>query len=83
MVSSQCDSTQYIHSLVRYRDSMLLLGYQVVANDPAVAAWQSAIIPQQPRTPTRGGLYWQRNRESSLYRDALLFYSRRLETING
>ena len=61
---------------------MILLGYQVVANDPDVAAWQSAIIPQVLRSPSRGGLYWQRNRQSSLYRDALLFYSRKIDIIN-
>ena len=61
---------------------MILLGYQVIANDPDVAAWQSAIIPRVLRSPTRGGLYWQRNRESSLYRDALLFYSRKIDLID-
>ena len=56
---------------------MLLLGYQLVANDPDVAAWQSDYIRPALRSPSRGGLYWTRNRESSLYRDALLYYTRR------
>ena len=64
---------------VRYRDSMLLLGYQLVTNDPNVAAWQSEILPPRFRASTRGGLYfyWTRNRESTLYREAVLYYSRR------
>ena len=66
-----------MRTVSRYRDSMLLMGYQLVTRDPALVAWQQAILPQPGaggrgrggNTPTVG--YWagpEQRRRSSLYR---------------
>ena len=54
---------------VYYRDSMILLGVQLVANNEQLAEWQSEIIPKKARDNGRSG-YWSR---TALRRQSTLF----------
>ena len=54
---------------------MILLGVQLVSDNEDLNRWQSAYLLSRDRTRTRGGPYWTRNRESSLYKEALLLYN--------
>ena len=56
----------------KYRDNILLLGYQVLADDPVINAWQVQIIPVRFRQAGRAGYWAQRmasHKKSTLYND--------------
>ena len=56
---------------------MILLGVQLVSDNEDLNRWQSAYLLSRDRTRTRGGPYWTRNRESSLFKEALLLFNGR------
>ena len=55
---------------IMYRDSMLLLAFQLMFNSEAVSQWQLEIIPQKARSWSRHG-YWSGSllrRQSTMFK---------------